>query len=145
MSLIYVDDLCEALVQVACRGERRGTDRESSKDARGEGVYYVTAERDVTYAEMGRLGAEAAGWAVAAIPFPKIAFLLAGLVGEVVGRQCVASRRSSISTRLARRWPRGGSPTVTRFVVNWTLHRRLRWKSDLPPRSPGIGMRDGYE
>jgi nucleoside-diphosphate-sugar epimerase len=86
ISLVYVDDLCEALLAVACRGERRPAAATRDPQHRGEGVYYVTAERDVTYGEMGKLAAAAAGWAVVPVPLPRLAFRLAGLLGEAIGR-----------------------------------------------------------
>lgn len=84
VSLVYVDDLCDALLRVACRGERCTGATLAAEP--GRGVYYVTAARDVTYAEMGKLAAAAAGWAVAPIPLPRLVFRLAGLVGEAAGR-----------------------------------------------------------
>jgi nucleoside-diphosphate-sugar epimerase len=86
VSLIYVEDLCEALAQVALRGERIQYGSSVDEAHYGQGIYYVTAERDVTYGEMGRLAAAAAGWAVAAVPLPKAIFWMAAAVGEITGR-----------------------------------------------------------
>jgi dihydroflavonol-4-reductase len=84
VSLVHVDDLCEAMVKIATRGERLPSD--SSGAARGRGKYYVAADRDVTYGEMGQLAARAAGWTVATLPLPKPIFWAAGAIGETVGR-----------------------------------------------------------
>jgi nucleoside-diphosphate-sugar epimerase len=84
VSIVYVEDLCAALEGVAQRGERLGP--ASYERDRSQGKYYVTAQRDITYGEMGKMGARAAGWAVAAVPMPMVVFWAAGLLGEVVGR-----------------------------------------------------------
>jgi dihydroflavonol-4-reductase len=52
----------------------------------GAGIYYVAADRSVTYGELGRLAGRACGWAVAVAPTPRPLFWVAGAVGEVVGR-----------------------------------------------------------
>lgn len=92
VSIIYVADLCEALRRVAVGGVRaQPTANGSGMDHRA--IYYVSAERDVTYAELGRLGGLAAGWRVAVVPLPRLVFRMAGALGEAVGR---ARRRPAL-------------------------------------------------
>jgi nucleoside-diphosphate-sugar epimerase len=85
LSLIHVTDLCDALQRVAESGERVAVGANGSA-APGMGRYYVAADRAVTYGELGRLAARAAGWAVAAVPAPRPLFWAAGALGEVFGR-----------------------------------------------------------
>jgi nucleoside-diphosphate-sugar epimerase len=84
VSIIHVADLCEALMRVARDGERANTSGDETTN--GQGVYYVAADRNITYGEMGQLAARAAGWAVAPLPLPTPIFWLAGSLGEAVGR-----------------------------------------------------------
>ena len=85
VSLVYAPDLCDAIVRIAARGERLPAPADSPPNV-SQGKYYVAANRDVTYSEMGRLAARAAGWRVAAIPVPTPIFWIAGAIGETVGR-----------------------------------------------------------
>ncbi len=67
VSLVYVEDLCRALIDVALRGERLASSGEGGGKPQatgeaaaappGQGVYYVAAQRHVTYGEFGRLAA----------------------------------------------------------------------------------------
>jgi nucleoside-diphosphate-sugar epimerase len=84
MSLVHVTDLCDALVRVATHGERVMSNGAGGEP--GQGKYYVAADRNVTYGEMGQLAAKAAGWTVATLPVPRPIFWIAGSIGEVVGR-----------------------------------------------------------
>lgn len=91
VSLVHVSDLCDAMVKIATRGERlaspsSASNGTSSGTSNGQGKYYVAADRDVTYGEMGQLAARAAGWTVATLPLPTPIFWLAGAIGETVGR-----------------------------------------------------------
>jgi nucleoside-diphosphate-sugar epimerase len=86
MSLVHVSDLCDALVRIADRGERI-TGRQAATAPPGTGRYYIAADRNVTYAEMGLIAAKAAGWAVAPLPLPKPIFWFAGALGELAGRR----------------------------------------------------------
>lgn len=79
MSLVYVEDLCDAMIRVADRGER-------ADGSTGRGVYYVATDRVTSYAELGRLAATAAGMRARTMPFPRIGFWIAGFLGEMVGR-----------------------------------------------------------
>lgn len=85
VSLVHVADLCDALVRVAIHGERVGVDAVNHAGS-GAGIYYVAADRNITYGELGQLASAAAGWAVATLPLPTPIFWLAGSIGEVVGR-----------------------------------------------------------
>jgi dihydroflavonol-4-reductase len=95
VSLIHVTDLCDALLRVALHGERvpRTGATGSAAGRPGEGKYYVAADRDITYGQMGQLAAAAAGWTVLTLPLPRPIFWAAGSIGEVVGRM---RRRPSI-------------------------------------------------
>jgi nucleoside-diphosphate-sugar epimerase len=84
VSLVHVTDLCDALVRIASRGERLSGDQPAVDP--GQGKYYVAADRNITYGEMGQLAAKAAGWAVATVPLPRPIFWIAGSIGEFVGR-----------------------------------------------------------
>jgi nucleoside-diphosphate-sugar epimerase len=83
--LIHVADLCDAIQRIATNGARVPNDSKGDSN-RWRGVYYIAAERDVTYGELGRLAARAAGWKVAATPAPRAIFWMAGAVGEAIGR-----------------------------------------------------------
>ncbi|MEM9659185.1 MAG: NAD-dependent epimerase/dehydratase family protein, partial [Planctomycetota bacterium] len=85
VSLVDVRDLCDALERVALRGQRE-TSTQNESSCSKTGIYYVGAERDLTYGEFGRLAGEAAGWAVVAVPVPRLVFWLFGAIGEAVGR-----------------------------------------------------------
>lgn len=80
VSLVYVADLCNALIQVAERGSR------VTRDDHQRGVYYVAADRSVSYPEFGRLAGAAAGYRAVPLPVPRAMFWLVGGVGELVGR-----------------------------------------------------------
>ncbi|MCH2182574.1 MAG: NAD-dependent epimerase/dehydratase family protein [Mariniblastus sp.] len=81
-SLLHAQDLAMALVAAAKNGRRIAADRRGSN-----GIYYVSAERSVSYSELGRMIAEVMGR-----PEPKI-FRMAspclwgiGLMSEVMAR-----------------------------------------------------------
>ena len=85
VSLIHVADLCDAIIRITACGERLPTPTNGQPNG-SQGKYYVAADRDVTYGEMGQLAARAAGWRVASIPMPTPIFWVAGAIGETVGR-----------------------------------------------------------
>ncbi len=81
-SLVHVTDLVEGLLLAAEKGERIGADA-----APGQGVYYVAAEDDPTYAELGHAMAMALGKkraSVVRIPRPLVR--LFGIYGDTVAR-----------------------------------------------------------
>lgn len=80
VSLIYVADLCHALAQVAERGARVVSGNHQ------RGVYYVAADRWVSYPEFGRLAGAAAGYRAIPVPAPRALFWVVGGVGELIGR-----------------------------------------------------------
>ncbi|HEX6961866.1 MAG TPA: NAD-dependent epimerase/dehydratase family protein [Lacipirellula sp.] len=84
VSVVHVADLCDGMIRVALRGERLGANTNGSNPSLGK--YYVAADRNITYGEMGQLAAKAAGWAVATVPLPRPIFWAAGCLGEAVGR-----------------------------------------------------------
>jgi nucleoside-diphosphate-sugar epimerase len=82
VSLVHVADLVEGLLLTAAKGERL---RRSGSP--GEGIYFMAAEDEPTYAELGQalaiaLGKERA--AVVHLPGPLVR--LAGLCGDAMGR-----------------------------------------------------------
>ncbi|MAT71962.1 MAG: hypothetical protein CMJ58_20860 [Planctomycetaceae bacterium] len=84
VSVVYVDDLCDALAAAAVRGERLPAPGVEAPD--GTGIYHVAAERNLTYGEFGTLAGAAAGWVVAPLPLPKLAFWVVGGGMELLGR-----------------------------------------------------------
>jgi dihydroflavonol-4-reductase len=108
VSLVHVTDLCDAMVKIAMRGERlTPTYGETNGIPNGQGKYYVAANRDVTYGEMGQLAARAAGWTVATLPLPTPIFWLAAAIGETIGRvrgRAVLINFDKIREATARGW-----------------------------------------
>ncbi len=88
MSIVHVDDLCSALVELAARGTRQDPDADHSK-----GLYYVTSGRTISYSEFGRLAANGLGKKLVVVPIPKAMFWVAGAVAEGI---CRARRRAGI-------------------------------------------------
>ncbi len=60
ISLIHADDLLQAMILAARQGKRILADP-SDSSAAARGCYFAAAERDVTYAEMGRMMGAALG------------------------------------------------------------------------------------
>lgn len=84
VSLVHVSDLCNALLRVATHGERADSNGSGALNS-SRGKYYVAADRNITYGELGRLASHAAGWTVATLPMPTPIFWIAGALGEIVG------------------------------------------------------------
>ena len=81
-SLIHVADLVEGLLLTAEKGER--LHRSGSP---GQGVYFMTAEDDLTYAELGQAMATALEKRPATVlHMPRPLMRLAGLCGDAMGR-----------------------------------------------------------
>ncbi len=80
MSLVYVADLSEGLMQIAARGARVRLEDPTA------GIYYITSGPTSTYSDMGRLAAASLGRRVFVVPTPKVIFWFTGGVGEVVAR-----------------------------------------------------------
>jgi nucleoside-diphosphate-sugar epimerase len=82
VSLIHVADLVELLLLAAGKGERLRPD-----GAPGQGIYFVAADHDPTYAELGQAIARAMGKkraTVVHVPGPLVR--LVGLCGDSLGR-----------------------------------------------------------
>ncbi len=60
VSLIHADDLLQAMILAAQRGKRILCDP-ADRIAAAQGCYFAPAERDVTFAEMGRMMGAALG------------------------------------------------------------------------------------
>jgi nucleoside-diphosphate-sugar epimerase len=80
MSIVHVADLSAGLIAIAERGARVTAEQPHN------GIYYITSGPTITYAEMGRLAARGVGRRVFVLPTPKLAFRLAGGIGEIAGR-----------------------------------------------------------
>jgi nucleoside-diphosphate-sugar epimerase len=80
MSIVFVADLCEGIIQLAERGKRVTRDNPTA------GIYYITSGPAITYGKMGALAAQALGKRVLVIPTPKTIFWLTGGIGELMGR-----------------------------------------------------------
>jgi nucleoside-diphosphate-sugar epimerase len=82
VSLIHVADLVALLLLAAEKGERLHPD-----GAPGQGVYFVAAEHDPTYAELGQAMAMALGKKRATVVhMPEPLVRLLGLCGDALGR-----------------------------------------------------------
>jgi len=85
VSLVYVTDMCDAMVRVAQQGARLTSSSNGSTD-QASGIYYVAAERTVNYRELGKLAANALGCRVLAPRVPMALFWLLGGAAEVMGQ-----------------------------------------------------------
>ncbi|MEO0528994.1 MAG: NAD-dependent epimerase/dehydratase family protein [Planctomycetota bacterium] len=81
LSLVYVDDLVEALIAVAERGERLAADGTDST-----GLYYAADPEASSYAQMGRMAAAAMDKKVWVLCRRKYPFLIPALAGDLIGR-----------------------------------------------------------
>ena len=81
-SLIHVADLVEGLLLAAEKGERL-----HPSGTKGQGVYFMAAQNDPTYAELGQAMATALGKKSATVVHvPRPLMRLAGLCGDAMGR-----------------------------------------------------------
>ena len=81
-SLVYVDDLVEALLLAAAKGERL-----RERGSPGQGVYFIAGEDNPTYAQFGQDIAKALGQkppVIMRVPGPLLR--LAGIGGDVLAR-----------------------------------------------------------
>jgi len=85
VSIVYVADLCEALVRIAEGGERAVATKNGSSDS-STGKYYIAAERTIKYGELGSLAGQALGYSTLVLPLPKAFFWLAGGSIEILGQ-----------------------------------------------------------
>lgn len=85
VSLVHVADLCDAMVRIAESGERVVPLNKQPRE-KSQGVYYVCAERDITYGQLGKLAAQSLGCGSLTLPLPLPLFWVAGVVAEVIGQ-----------------------------------------------------------
>ena len=85
VSLVHVDDLCNALLRIAEHGERVKPPNKENPNP-GEGIYYISAERTLGYGDLGRLAGKGLGYRAFAIPLPRALFWIIGGVMEVAGQ-----------------------------------------------------------
>ncbi|MCG8450729.1 MAG: NAD-dependent epimerase/dehydratase family protein [Pirellulales bacterium] len=85
VSLVHVTDLCDAMVRIAQQGERVCLASGDSAQP-GQGIYYVAAERTISYGELGKLVGQALGYRAIALPIPRAVFWVIGGAMEVVGQ-----------------------------------------------------------
>jgi nucleoside-diphosphate-sugar epimerase len=82
VSLVHVADLVALLLLAAGKGERLHPD-----GAPGQGIYFVAAQEDLTYAELGQAMARALGRKrVRVVHMPGPLVRLVGLCGDALGR-----------------------------------------------------------
>lgn len=86
LSLVYVDDLIDALIAVAERGERVAYTEAADEMNDPTGLYYAADPQASSYAEMGRMAAAAMGKKVWVICRRKYPFLPLALAGDLVAK-----------------------------------------------------------
>lgn len=82
LSVVYVDDLIEALIAVAQRGERVN----SSDTTDPQGLYFAADPEVTSYAEVGRLAAEAMGRKAWVWRRRKYPLILPAMIGDLWAR-----------------------------------------------------------
>lgn len=83
LSLVYVDDLVEALIAVGERGERIPSDAQRNDPT---GLYYIAAPQVSSYAQVGRMVAAALGKRIFVVCRRKYALLPLAIAGDLIGR-----------------------------------------------------------
>ena len=142
VSLVHADDLLQAMILAAQRGKRICCDPRDGIAA-AQGCYFAPAERDLTYAEMGRiigaaLGAAGPAWfGSRPLPFGPSAWLPRRFPA------CAARPGISISTRPARPAPAHGPAPARRRHASWGLVWQLPWRKGCGRRLVGIGSKAG--
>jgi len=118
VSLIHVADLVSLLLLAAEKGERLHPD-----GAPGQGVYFVAAEHDPTYAELGQAMAMALGKKRAiVVHMPEPLARLVGLCGDALGR--VRQRAAWVnSDKMAEALAGRGRAHPPRPVCSWVTPR----------------------
>jgi dihydroflavonol-4-reductase len=89
LSLIYVDDLVEAMIAVTERGERVAppTDPDKSADPNDpRGLYFAADPAASSYADMGRMVATTLGKKIVVIKRRKYPLLPLAIAGDILGR-----------------------------------------------------------
>ena len=84
-SVIYVGDLCDALIEVAENGETLATKEKQKKT--GQGIYFATSPESLTFAELGRMIGRALGKkSVWVIPVAMPLLSVISIFNEMKGR-----------------------------------------------------------
>lgn len=81
LSLVFVDDLIEAMLAIGDRGERLTADGGNS-----QGVYFAADPEASSYAQMGRMAAAAMDRKIGVLCRRKYPFLIPALVSDLIGR-----------------------------------------------------------
>ncbi len=92
LSVVHVADLVSATIGAAQRGQRL-----INQSSDGHGYYFIAADEQLTFVELGRLVARAVGRPYAwKIRVPMAALWIAGAVGESLGQMTRRSRYMSL-------------------------------------------------
>lgn len=119
LSLVYVKDVCEVLIQAAKRGARLPA--EASSQQIGQGIYYASSWEMPNYGQLGRMIGEALG-----LGSPMIVHLtepqswLVGLIGEIAASiQGIAPAvsRDKIREGIATNWATSPAKTEQELGV----------------------------
>lgn len=86
LSLIYVDDLVEAMIAVADRGERLTRTEDAAARNDPTGLYYASDPAESSYAQMGRMAAAAMGRRIWVLCRRRYPFLPLAIGGDLWGR-----------------------------------------------------------
>ncbi len=136
-SLIHVSDLVEGMLLVAEKGERLHKDGQS-----GQGIYFITADENPSYSELGQSIAAAFGKKCVVIHMPAMIVRLVGLCGDVFERikRCPGWVNSDKMTEaLAGSWVCSSAKAREQlgFSPTATLERRLKETVDSLSQTPG--------
>ncbi|TWT78471.1 dTDP-4-oxo-6-deoxy-D-allose reductase [Posidoniimonas polymericola] len=82
LSLVHADDLADAMALAVERGERVP----AGADDPGHGVYYAADPAVSSWADAGRMAADAMGVRIVVVKLRKYPFLIPALAGELIGR-----------------------------------------------------------
>ena len=139
VSLVHVADLCAGMELLAESGVRvPGV----GQDGGNAGVYYIAAERWVSYIELGRLAARALGVHVLPVPTPLAAFWITGAVATGVSK--ITGRPSVLNLDKAREaFGPGLGCAATRRSARWVTARPSPWRCGSRRQPTGIGRRVG--
>lgn len=144
VSLVYVADLCDAMIRIAERGLRvvARSEPTNGEASANQGVYYIGAERSIPYSDLGKLAAQAIGCAGVALPVPKAIFWIIGGLAEAYGqlrrkpsvlnldkvREAVASGWECNDERLCKELDyRPAAPLEERFSATAAWYRQQGW------------------
>ena len=145
VSLIHADDLLQAMILAAQRGKRILCDPADGVAA-AQGCYFAPAERDLTFAEMGRMMGAALGRRRTCVV----------RLGPYCGMDLRPGRHGLFATSRpgvvfqSRQGPRGPGRLLDLFrrrqrPATWGLPWRRPWTSGCGRRPTGIGSMGGCE